>query len=123
MIDIFHASESLQKKLQNIENERELVQLVLKNLSQYRFASRVDHSELQSVFAATGSQLPGEPAPGNNADGQAITCKPVPTRATQYNDILLERKPGFIHLATPAGFIPLVDAIERNGFLHKRLLN
>jgi hypothetical protein len=119
LIDIFHASESLQKKLQNIENERELVQLVLKNLSQYRFATRVDHSELQSAFSATGGQYPGQPAKGE----QTITGKPVPTRATQYNDILLERKPGFIHLATPAGFIPLVDAIERNGFLHKKLLS
>lgn len=118
MIDIFHASESLQKKLQRIENERELLQLVLKNLSQYRFATRVEHSELDIAFLATGGSMQ-ETTQGD----LAIEFKPAPSRPTQFNDILLERQSGYINLSTPAGFIPLVDAIERNGFLHKKLLS
>ncbi|MDO6840110.1 hypothetical protein Q4602_11570 [Paraglaciecola chathamensis] len=118
MIDIFHASDSLRRKLHTIDNERDLMQLVMKNLSQYRFATRVEHSELDIAFAASGG-----PSHFANGDSANIACTPAVNRPTEFNDILLERQTGYINLSTPAGFIPLVDAVERNGFLHKKLLS
>ncbi|QHJ12826.1 hypothetical protein FX988_03084 [Paraglaciecola mesophila] len=118
MIDIFHASDSLRRKLHTIDNERDLIQLVMKNLSQYRFATRVEHSELDIAFAASGG-----PSHFANDDAADVACTPQVNRPTEFNDILLERQTGYINLSTPAGFIPLVDAVERNGFLHKKLLS
>lgn len=118
MIDIFHASDSLRRKLHTIDNERDLIQLVMKNLSQYRFATRVEHSELDIAFAASGG-----PSHFANGDAADVACTPQVNRPTEFNDILLERQTGYINLSTPAGFIPLVDAVERNGFLHKKLLS
>lgn len=114
MIDVFHADEITLEQIQSAENERIAIVLVVSSLAQYKKAARVKHSELDIAFAATGG-----PTQWLNADALDINVSPEPQRATQYGDILVEQGTGYVNLSTPAGFIPLVDVIEREGKLQK----
>ncbi|GAB5379527.1 MAG: hypothetical protein Alis3KO_29230 [Aliiglaciecola sp.] len=112
MIIVYHASASLLDKLSLVANERELVRLVLTNLSDYQLGTRVKHSELDIAFAASGG-----PTKWVNVDNMAVAFSPQPERGSVYGDVLVEHGNGYVNLSTPAGFIPLVDVIERDGSL------
>jgi hypothetical protein len=118
LIAVFHANSELQTRLYQVENERELVNLVLASLPQYEIACRVMHSELDIAYAASGGETSWI-----NADLTHIDMQPTPERSTAHGDILVEQESGFMHLVTPSGFIPLVDAIEVNAELRKKSLN
>lgn len=114
MIDVFHADKFTLEQIQSAENERSAIELVVSALAQYKKAASVKHAELDIAFAATGG-----PTQWLNADALDIGVSPIPARATQYGDILVEHGTGYVNLSTPAGFIPLVDVIEREGKLQK----
>ena len=117
MIDVYHASSALLEKYTAATNERDKIALVTTHLADYQKVTSVKHSELDIAFAATGG-----PSPWVNVDNMSITFDPVPKRRSDYGDILVERGLGYVNLSTPAGFIPLVDVIERFGTLcHKQL--
>ncbi|GAA0859564.1 hypothetical protein [Aliiglaciecola litoralis] len=118
MIYVFHASEILLKQLYAVENERELVTLVMLNLANYQLAGRVKNDELDIAFAATGG-----PSTWLNTDNLSIDVTPEPERDSRFGDILVEVFSGYVNLSTPAGFIPLVDAVEQNGELSRKQLN
>jgi len=118
MIHVFHADQDLQIMMSETENERGLVALVMSNLTKYQLATRVKHSELDIAFAATGG-----PTAWVNGDNMSVAFNPSPERASLYGDVLVELGSGFVNLSTPAGFIPLVDVLERNAALIKKRLN
>lgn len=116
MIDVFHAQPQLRQLFQSVNNERELISLVATTLHEYCHATRVKHSELDIAFAATGG-----PTQWVNVDNISIDFTPSPGRRTDYGDILVEQAYGYVNLSTPAGFIPLVDIIEDNGSLRRKV--
>lgn len=118
MIDVFHASKSLQEEMATLDNERTLVTLVSANLHQYILATRVKHPELDIAFAATGG-----PTQWVNVDNMTVDFTPAPQRATNFGDILVEQGTGYVNLSTPAGFIPLVDVVESTGELSRKTLS
>lgn len=118
MIDIFHASEQLQTKLQQSKDERSLMKLVASCLDNYQFATQVKCAELDIAFAATGGKTNWV-----NADNTSIAFEPLPNRATTFGDLLIEHPHNYINLATPAGFIPLVDLIYTQGQLSRKQIN
>ena len=118
MIHVFHADQDLQSMISEVENERSLVNLVMANLQKYRLATSVKHSELDIAFAATGG-----PSAWVNVDNMSVSFNPPLERPSLYGDVLVELASGFVNLSTPAGFIPLVDALERNAVLTKKQLN
>lgn len=118
MIDIFNASQSLQVKIQQAENERSLLQLVIKYIHNYEFSTKVDSDEIDIAFAATGGLTRWV-----NSDNLMVKCDPEPNRQTTFGDILIEQPQGYVNLATPAGFIPLVDIVYSLGRLSLKQLN
>ncbi|MFT6992262.1 MAG: hypothetical protein ACJASL_004261 [Paraglaciecola sp.] len=118
MIDIFNASQSLQDKIQQAANERSLLQLVIKHIHSYEFSTQVDNDEIDIAFAATGGLTRWV-----NSDNLKIKCHPVPNRQTTFGDILIEQPQGYVNLATPAGFIPLVDVVYSQGQLGIKQIN
>ncbi|MFT6776794.1 MAG: hypothetical protein ACJAV1_000706 [Paraglaciecola sp.] len=118
MIDVFNATQSLQVKIQQAENERALLQLVMKHIHSYEFSTQVDSDEIDIAFAATGGLTHWV-----NSDNIKIKCEPVPNRQTTFGDILIEQPKGYVNLATPAGFIPLVDVVYSQGQLSKIQIN
>lgn len=118
MIHVFHANQDLQFMISETENERGLIALVMSNLAKYQLATSVKHSELDIAFAATGG-----PTAWVNGDNMSVNFNPSPERASLYGDVLVELASGFVNLSTPAGFIPLVDVLERNAALVKKQLN
>lgn len=114
MIDIYHADEPTLSAISSAENERQTIGFVLARLSNYAKATTVKHGELDIAFAATGG-----PSQWCNADCIDIEFSPVPDRTSHFGDILVERATGYVNLSTPAGFIPLVDVIEKEGQLQK----
>jgi hypothetical protein len=118
MIQVFHASETLLTKLQNMSDERSLMQLVMASLNQYHFATQVKSAELDIAFAATGGKTRWV-----NGDKTDIEFTPTPNRATTFGDLLIEQPHNYINLATPAGFIPLVDLTYSQGQLNRIQIN
>lgn len=118
MIYVYHANEPLKHQFQHILNERELIQTVMTKLNEYTFATSVKHAEIDIAFAVTGG-----PTNWLNADAMSIQYTPAPKRPSDYGDIFFERAGGYVNLATPLGFIPLVDVIEQSGRLLKKRLN
>lgn len=118
MIYIFHANNELMSLLAKADNERTLVTTVVENLHLYSLATRVKQSELDIAFAATGG-----PTAWINVDNITVEFEPKPARGSSYGDVLVEIQTGYVNLSTPAGFIPLIDVIERNGILQKKQLN
>lgn len=118
MIDIFHATETLQTMLQNMSDERSLIQLVISSLDNYQFATQVKSTELDIAFAATGGT-----SRWVNAEHIKIAFAPTPKRATTFGDLLIEYPQNYINLATPAGFIPLVDLSYSQGQLSRIQIN
>ena len=118
MIDVFSAAQSLQVKMQQVENERSLLQLVIKNIHSYEFSTKVDSDEIDIAFAASGGETRWV-----NADNLKIKCEPTPNRQTTFGDILIEQPQGYVNLATPAGFIPLVDIVYSLGQLSLKKFN
>ncbi|MEP4891358.1 MAG: hypothetical protein ABJV04_15125 [Aliiglaciecola sp.] len=118
MIYVFHAQDKLMRLLENVENERALISTVIKNIDLYQLATRVKHSELDIAFAASGG-----PTTWVNGDNLAVDYAPQPNRNSMFGDVLVEMANGYANLSTPAGFIPLIDVIERNGQLLKKQLN
>jgi hypothetical protein len=118
MIDVFSAPQSLQLKFQQVSNERALLQLVIKHIHSYEFSTKVDSDEIDLAFAATG----GLTRWGNN-DNFKIKCDPLPNRKTTFGDILIEHPHAYVNLATPAGFIPLVDVVYSQGLLGIKRIN
>ena len=118
MIWIYHASPRLQLQLSSVSNEIELIKLVIAGLADYYQATRVKHSELDIAFVATGG-----PSPWVNGQSMHIDFAPVPPRSSQYGDILVEQAFGYVNLSTPAGFIPLVDVVEQQGYLQRKVMN
>ena len=118
MIDVFNATPSLLTKLQQAANERSLLQLVVKHIRSYEFSSKVDSDEIDIAFAATGGTTRWV-----NSDNLKIKCDPTPNRQTTFGDILIEQPQGYVNLATPAGFIPLVDVVYSQGQLVIKQIN
>ena len=118
MIDVFNATQSLQIKIQQAENERSLLQLVIKHISSYEFSTKVDSDEIDIAFAASGGVTRWI-----NGDNLKIKCDPTPNRQTTFGDILIEQPQGYVNLATPAGFIPLVDIVYSLGQLSLKQIN
>lgn len=118
MIDVFHATDVLLSKLQACTSEREVIKQVENHLNEYQFASVVHHSELDIAFAAAGG-----PSSWLEVSVTDIKITPPPPRDSGYGDILVERETGFVHLATPAGFIPLVDTLVHHQQLQKKVFN
>lgn len=118
VIDIFNASAQLQTKLQDVANERALVQLVIDNIHNFEFSTQVRCSDIDIAFAASGGKTHWL-----NSDSQSIECSPPPSRHTAFGDILIEHPQGYVNLATPAGFIPLVDVVYSQGKLSKKCIN
>ena len=118
MIDIFNATPSLQVKIRQAANERTLLQLVVKNIHSYEFSTKVDIDEIDIAFAASGGITRWV-----NADNLRIKCNPSPNRQTTFGDILIEQPQGYVNLATPAGFIPLVDIVYSLGQLSLKKIN
>ena len=118
MIDVFHANNELIEKITAAENERELIKIVQASLHEYLLASTVQHSELDIAFSVTGG-------PSNWQDVTCfdVPCTPKPARKSGYGDILVEKASDFVHLATPAGFIPLVDVLPMQAQLKNKRLN
>ena len=118
MIDVFNATQSLQVIIQQAENERSLVQLVTKYIRSYEFSTQVDSDEIDIAFAASGGFTHWV-----NSDNLQIKCAPKPNRQTTFGDILIEQPQGYVNLATPAGFIPLVDIVYSLGQLSLKKFN
>ena len=118
MIHVYHANANLLPQLSTVENERQLVSLVMSNLSNYQLATRVKHSELDIAFAATGGK-----SNWVNVDNMAVAFEPQPDRVSTFGDVLVEAGNGYVNLSTPAGFIPLVDVVESIGVLEKKQIN
>ncbi|MFT4811325.1 MAG: hypothetical protein ACI9LX_004698 [Paraglaciecola sp.] len=118
MIDVFNATPSLQEKIQQAANERSLLQLVVKHIGSYEFSTKVDIDEIDIAFAASGGVTRWV-----NADNLKIKCDPTPNRQTTFGDILIEQPQGYVNLATPAGFIPLVDIVYSLGQLSLKKIN
>ncbi|MDO6694895.1 hypothetical protein Q4574_16475 [Aliiglaciecola sp. 3_MG-2023] len=104
--------------LSNVENERVLISTVIQHIDLYQLATRVKHSELDIAFAASGG-----PTAWVNVDNLSVDYAPQPSRKSKFGDVLVEMANGYANLSTPAGFIPLIDVIERNGQLLKKQLN
>jgi hypothetical protein len=118
MIDVFNASLSLQVKIQQAANERSLLQLVIQHIHSYEFSTKVESDEIDIAFAASGGLTRWV-----NSDNLKIKCAPTPNRQTAFGDILIELPQGYVNLATPAGFIPLVDVIYSQGQLSIKQIN
>jgi thioredoxin reductase len=118
MIDVFNATPWLQAKIQQAANERSLLQLVVKHIRSYEFSTKVDIEEIDIAFAATGGMTHWV-----NSDNLKIKCDPIPNRQTTFGDILIEQPQGYVNLATPAGFIPLVDIVYSLGQLSLKQIN
>lgn len=116
MIDIYQASEAVLEQWQAADNERIGIKCIERNLAQYHWACAAATTELDIAFAAAG---------GRAVWLQESTCrtKPEPPRPVSFADILVERDAGFVHLATPAGFLPLVDVEVVQFQLRLRTLN
>ena len=118
MIYVFNATQSLQVIIQKAENERSLLKLVTKHIHSYEFSTQVDSDEIDIAFAASGGLTRWV-----NGDNSKIKCDPTPNRQTTFGDILIEQPQGYVNLATPAGFIPLVDVIYSQGQLSLKQIN
>ena len=118
MIDVFNATQSLQVKIKQAANERTLLQLVINHIHNYEFSTQVDSNEIDIAFAATGGLTHWV-----NGDNLKIKYDPVPNRQTTFGDILIEQPQGYVNLATPAGFIPLVDVVYSQGQLSLKQIN
>ena len=118
MIEIFNATQSLQSKIQKAANERELLQLVINHINNYEFSTKVHSDEIDIAFAASGGLTQWI-----KADNLKIKCDPIPNRLTTFGDILIEQPQGYVNLATPAGFIPLVDIVYTLGQLSLKQIN
>jgi hypothetical protein len=118
MIDIFNATPTLLAKIQQAANERALLQLVTEHIQSYEFSTKVDIDEIDIAFAASGGMTRWV-----NVDNLKIKCDPLPDRQTTFGDILIEQPQGYVNLATPAGFIPLVDVVYSLGQLSLKQIN
>ena len=118
MIVVFNATQLLQLKIQQTADERSLLKLVIEDIHSYEFSTKVASDELDIAFAATGGLTRWV-----NADNLKIECQPLPYRQTTFGDILIEQPQGYVNLATPAGFIPLVDVVYSLGQLSVKKIN
>jgi hypothetical protein len=87
-------------------------------VSDYEFACQVASDDLDLAFVSAGGALPWMAS--YSAEQPDI---PAIKRPIDYGDILIEQPSGYVNLATPAGFIPLVDIIFQTGQLHKKQFN
>jgi hypothetical protein len=118
MIDVFQAPKELLSQIQAVTSERELIQLVSREIASYQFATKVDCPELDIALAATGG-----PTHWVKGDSLKIDFTPALNRASTSGDILIEVPQAYVNLVTPAGFIPLVDIIYSQGQLYAKQLN
>jgi hypothetical protein len=118
VIDIFTAPEILQRNFKQVTGERQLITIVMQNIETYCFATQVNCDEIDIAFALTGGQTRWI-----NADDTKIDFQPKLNRPITFGDILIELPQGFINLATPAGFIPLVDLLYTQGQISRKQLN
>ena len=118
MIHVFHASETLLIQFQHMGDEKSLMQLVMTSLNHYHFATQVKSEELDIAFAATGGITRWV-----NGDKTDIPYEPALQRATTFGDLLIEQPHNYVNLATPSGFIPLVDLTYSQGQLNRKQIN
>ena len=118
MIKVFHASQKLKTQFARADDERALISMIVKHLTEYQLVTYVKHGELDIAFAATGG-----PSPWVYGDTLAVACEPELARSSEYGDILVEQANGYVNLSTPAGFIPLVDVEEKQGSLSLKTYN
>ena len=118
MIWIYHATSQLQRNMHYVDDELALLRLVMASLDQYHYVAHVKHCELDVAFVVTGG-----PSVWTNAQSMHVCFAPQPQRPSDYGDILFEQAYGYANLSTPAGFIPLVDVVERHGSLVRKTLN
>jgi hypothetical protein len=118
MISMYFAPPALQARLNLVKGERELLKLVTEEVDLYDFATQKDSFELDLAFAAAGGI-----SPWVMADKQPAILSSTPLRAATFGDILVETQQGYVNLATPAGFIPLVDLEYSQGQLRKKQYN
>lgn len=116
MIDIYQASEAVLAQWQAASDERDGIRSVQQRLAHYTWVGVVSTTELDIAFAAAG---------GNSAWLQevSVSAELQLPRPTTFADILVERQAGFVHLATPPGFLPLVDVEVVQFQLRQRALN
>jgi hypothetical protein len=118
MIYLYQATPTLQKQMRQLNSERELLRLVIDSVGDYEFACQVASDDLDLAFVSAGGALPW--MANFSAELPAI---PAIQRPIDYGDILIEQPSGYVNLATPAGFIPLVDIIFQSGQLYKKQFN
>lgn len=117
MITLYFAPHGLQLLLSQVKGERELIKVVSQEIENYQFATQIDSNELDLAYAAAGG-----PSPWTLADNLPA-LSPTPSRKATFGDILVETDTGYVNLATPAGFIPLVDSECHLGILRKKQFN
>ena len=117
-IDVYHASTELLSEIEAADSELQVLRVVMSRLQEYQYACRVAHGELDIGFAITGgaSQWWG-------VQTGEVKVSASPDRNSEFGDVLVEQPQGFAHLATPSGFIPLVDVVVIQRRLHKKQLN
>lgn len=118
MISMYYAPPELQVRLTLVDGERELLKIVTQEIQSYDFAIQIDSFELDLAFAAAGGI-----SPWVMADTQPTILKHSIERAATFGDILVETLQGYVNLATPAGFIPLVDIEYSQGKLRQKQYN
>lgn len=118
MISMYFAPPALQQRLTSVDSERELLKLVTQEISLYDFATQIDSFELDLAFAAAGGT-----SPWVMADKLPAIIAPAPRRKATFGDILVETQQGYVNIATPAGFIPLVDIEYNHGQLRQKQYN
>jgi hypothetical protein len=118
MISMYFAPSTLQHRLSLVSSERELLKLVTQEIGLYDFATQIDSFELDLAFAAAGGI-----SPWVMADKLPAILAPAPERKATFGDILVETQNGFVNIATPAGFIPLVDIEYNHGQLRQKQYN
>lgn len=118
MITLYFAPPSVLNRLITITNERELIRVVYQDLAHYQIATQINSDELDLAYAAAGG-----PSPWALADQLPILSTPDLERSAKFGDILLENASGYANLATPAGFIPLVDVECYVGLLRLKQYN
>ncbi|MDP5032951.1 MAG: hypothetical protein NWQ54_22580 [Paraglaciecola sp.] len=118
MIAMYYAPPELQTRLTQVNGERELLKLVTKEIALYDFATKIDSFELDLAFAAAGGI-----SPWVMADNLPEVLNQPLLRTATFGDLLVETVQGYVNLATPAGFIPVIDVEYNLGLLRQKQFN
>lgn len=118
MIAMYFAPLALQLRFSQVKGERDLLRLATEEVLMYDFATQIDSFELDLAFAAAGGI-----SHWVMADKLPTILNPKPQRMATFGDILVETRQAYVNIATPAGFIPLVDIEYNHGQLRQKQYN